>query len=93
MRTNTYSLTQTISWFASKLAILFRATCIVVCLVASSFSRAPGSLDPTFGNGGKVTTAVGYDGAHSVAIQPDGRIVIASLICLQHPIEAIEMFL
>jgi uncharacterized delta-60 repeat protein len=38
-----------------------------------------GSLDASFGTGGKVITDVGYqfDGAYSVAIQPDGRIVAA----------------
>ena len=40
---------------------------------------APGDLDPTFGSGGKVITPVGSsdDGASSVAIQPDGKIVAA----------------
>jgi len=38
-----------------------------------------GSLDTNFGTGGKVTTEVGsYDDyAHSVALQPDGKIVVA----------------
>ncbi len=37
-----------------------------------------GSLDPTFGTGGKVTTDFGSsDGGSSVAIQPDGKIVVA----------------
>ena len=38
-----------------------------------------GSLDNSFGNSGKVTTDLGtiYDYAHSVAIQPDGKIVAA----------------
>jgi uncharacterized delta-60 repeat protein/uncharacterized repeat protein (TIGR01451 family) len=35
--------------------------------------NADGSLDPTFGSGGKVTTAIG--GALGVALQPDGKIV------------------
>jgi len=40
---------------------------------------ATGSLDATFGTGGKITTAVGTDGAtaHAVAIQSDGKIVAA----------------
>lgn len=38
-----------------------------------------GSLDPTFGSGGIVTTPVGdaADQARGVALQPDGRIVVA----------------
>jgi uncharacterized delta-60 repeat protein len=38
-----------------------------------------GSLDSTFGTGGKVTTDFGssYDWAYAVAIQPDGKIVLA----------------
>jgi uncharacterized delta-60 repeat protein len=38
-----------------------------------------GKLDPTFGNGGLVVTAIDYgaDAAHDVAVQPDGMLVIA----------------
>lgn len=38
-----------------------------------------GSLDPTFGNGGRVTTAVGSneDVINAIALQPDGKIVVA----------------
>ncbi len=38
-----------------------------------------GPLDPTFGNGGKVTTAFGNDNDYgfAVALQPDGKIVMA----------------
>ncbi len=41
--------------------------------------NANGSLDNTFGSGGKVTTAIGTDDDYgeSVAIQSDGRIVVA----------------
>lgn len=36
-----------------------------------------GSLDPTFGTGGKVTTNIYlYDEAHALALQPDGKIVV-----------------
>ncbi|RCJ35362.1 hypothetical protein A6770_16185 [Nostoc minutum NIES-26] len=41
---------------------------------------AAGDLDPTFGNSGKVITPIGtsnYDGAKSVVIQADGKIVVA----------------
>lgn len=39
---------------------------------------ANGSLDPTFGSNGRVTTAVGFlnDHANSVAVQGDGKIVV-----------------
>src|SRR5690242_20170094 len=38
-----------------------------------------GDLDPTFGNGGTVTTDLnsGYDWAYAVAVQPDGKVVAA----------------
>ncbi len=39
--------------------------------------NADGSLDPTFGTGGKVTTDFGFDEAFAVALQPDGKIVAA----------------
>ena len=40
--------------------------------------EADGELDETFGTGGRVTTTIGeYAEAHAVAIQPDGRIVVA----------------
>jgi uncharacterized delta-60 repeat protein len=43
--------------------------------------NANGSLDPTFGSGGKVLTPVGSsnDQAYSVALQPDGKIVLAGI--------------
>lgn len=41
--------------------------------------NADGTLDPSFGSGGKVTTSLSgtYNSGHAVAIQPDGRIVVA----------------
>ncbi|MFN3564715.1 MAG: WD40 repeat domain-containing protein [Burkholderiaceae bacterium] len=41
--------------------------------------NADGSLDTTFGSGGKVTTAIGAsdDIAYDLALAPDGRIVVA----------------
>jgi len=41
--------------------------------------NSDGSLDTSFGTGGKVTTSIGNgnDAASSVAIQPDGKIVVA----------------
>ncbi len=40
-------------------------------------SAAPGDLDTTFGSGGKVTTDFNFSGASSVAVQADGKIVVA----------------
>lgn len=40
--------------------------------------RTDGSLDPSFGSGGMVRTDVGgHDGIRALAIQPDGRLVVA----------------
>ena len=63
---------------------------LVVAGVATNFSiggdnfalsryNIDGSLDPSFGTGGKVTTdfAGGDDRAYSVAIQPNGNIILA----------------
>ncbi|CBE67527.1 MAG: hypothetical protein F9K13_06055 [Candidatus Methylomirabilis oxygeniifera] len=38
-----------------------------------------GTLDPTFGTGGKVTTDLGspYDSARALVLQPDGKLVVA----------------
>jgi len=45
---------------------------------AGTVSAASGDLDPGFGEAGKVTTdfAGGYDPAHDVAIQPNGKAVV-----------------
>src|SRR5438105_4601308 len=45
--------------------------------LALSAYAAPGDLDPTFGSGGKVSTAIGsgHDGANAMVLQPDGKIV------------------
>ena len=40
-------------------------------------SVAPGDLDTTFGSGGKVTTFFNFSDANSVAVQADGKIVVA----------------
>jgi uncharacterized delta-60 repeat protein len=51
----------------------------IMLLSAGRAFGAPGELDPTFGNGGKVRTTIsGYDDFVSdVAIQGDGKIVVA----------------
>src|SRR2546423_1755792 len=53
---------------------------VVVALAAAGPAAAtPGDLDPTFGTAGKVLTPVGAaeDSASAVAVQPDGKIVVA----------------
>ncbi len=44
--------------------------------LSTSISAAPGDLDPTFGNGGKLTDWEGSDSAIGVAIQQDGKILV-----------------
>jgi uncharacterized delta-60 repeat protein len=50
-----------------------------VCLLGVPVQAAPGDLDPSFGEGGKVTTDVGpgSEMAAAIAIQADGKIVVA----------------
>jgi uncharacterized delta-60 repeat protein len=54
------------------------ATLLFLAITASA-GAAPGDLDPTFGDGdGKVITDFGgKDPARAVAVQPDGKIVVA----------------
>ena len=55
--------------------------------IALARYNADGSLDTSFGNGGRVTTIVRrYDSAHGIAIQADGRIVVAGEACIYGPI-------
>ena len=54
------------------------ATCVL--LAAAPTSAAPGDMDTTFGSGsGMVRTAIGTgdDRATAIALQPDGKIVVA----------------
>ena len=52
---------------------------VAACIFTSGIATAqPGSLDNTFGTGGKLTTDFGSsDGGNSVAIQSDGKILVA----------------
>jgi uncharacterized delta-60 repeat protein len=54
-------------------------TLLVVCAAPAVCLAGAGDLDPTFGDGGKVITDFGFnfDTAHALAIQADGRIVVA----------------
>lgn len=50
----------------------------VFSLFLSAIVQAAGDLDPLFGNGGKVTTDLGFgDTARAVVLQPDGKIIAA----------------
>jgi uncharacterized delta-60 repeat protein len=49
-----------------------------VVLFLGSAAAAPGDLDPTFGTAGVVQTAIGSSAtANAIALQPDGRILLA----------------
>jgi uncharacterized delta-60 repeat protein len=54
---------------------------------------ADGSLDPSFGSGGKVTTGLSspQDEARAVVIQPDGKIVVAGATWVGYQGEAIAL--
>ena len=59
---------------------LVAAGAAVACLVVGVASATPGDLDTTFGTGGKVLTDFGSssnDIAQAVAVQEDGKIVVA----------------
>jgi uncharacterized delta-60 repeat protein len=68
------------SWRAGKQAGTGALLLIVLLALApTASSAAPGDLDPSFGSAGKVVTDFGgtYGGASAVAVQPDGKIVVA----------------
>jgi uncharacterized delta-60 repeat protein len=66
---------------ASGLCLLAVASFALITTFASPAIAAGGDLDPKFGGDGRVTTNVtsGYDRANDVAIQADGRIVVAGV--------------
>src|SRR5438093_1292576 len=55
---------------------------VVGLMVSPHLFGASGSLDPTFGTGGKVTTdfSAGEDAARAVVVQPDGKIVAFGVV-------------
>src|SRR5438552_3780179 len=59
------------------------ATLIATLIAAAAASAAPGSLDSTFGAGGKTTTSFGTgsadDAAYALALQPEGKLVAAAV--------------
>jgi uncharacterized delta-60 repeat protein len=59
----------------------------VAVLLAPTLAHAAGQLDPSFGNGGRVMTDFGnpYNGATSVAMDSQGRIVASGYTNDSHP--------
>lgn len=60
-----------------------RAVCAVLCLLIPNRAlAAPGDLDRSFGQGGRITTAVGSgnDFGYGVALQPDGKLVFGGFV-------------
>jgi uncharacterized delta-60 repeat protein len=47
--------------------------------IPAAAQAVPGGLDPSFGQGGVVTTSIGpsYDDAYALAVQPDGKAIAA----------------
>src|SRR5262249_50663383 len=67
------------SLFKPKQVLLALAMVLAPTLAYSQTQS--GTLDPTFGTGGQVTTNFGLSaGASSVALQPDGKFVVAGTI-------------
>ena len=62
-----------------RISELLLAACLFSALLIPSAQATPGALDPSFGTGGKVTTAFGshHDGAGALVLQPDGKLVAA----------------
>jgi uncharacterized delta-60 repeat protein len=59
-------------------SFLLRAAMLVSLLMPLPAVGAPGDLDPTFGTGGVVTLPIAvHSYANALAIQPDGKIVLA----------------
>jgi uncharacterized delta-60 repeat protein len=52
--------------------------CLSLTLIFSEVLAQPGSLDPSFGNGGKVITDIDHfrNGTNSALVQPDGKLVV-----------------
>src|SRR5215204_4669249 len=62
---------------------VFAAVLVAFASMAAPAAAAPGDLDPSFSNDGRVSTLTSPDTfvARAVAIQPDGRIVVAGYSC------------
>ena len=62
---------------------ILAAALAALALAAAPAAAAPGELDPSFSNDGRVSTLTSPDPfvARAVAVQPDGRIVVAGYSC------------
>ena len=60
------------------------ATFLLVFSLSADLYAAPGDLDPTFGNGGVVTTRMSVHdnstGITDIEVQPDGKFLIAGVV-------------
>jgi uncharacterized delta-60 repeat protein len=65
-------------FFKKNRFVSFALALVVVLLVSTTALSADGNLDPTFGSNGIAITDLGTssDAAYSLALQPDGKIVI-----------------
>ena len=74
MKTSARASTLTVT----RLRLFLFAAAALHCLLIPSASAAAGNLDPTFGNGGKVTTSfIGEDLSYDMVLQNDGKIIVA----------------
>src|SRR5262249_2561899 len=73
-----------VSFPSPRRSLLAALTVAFLCFpgLAHHAGASDGNLDITFGNGGKVTTdfAISFDNANAVAIQSDGKIVVAGAL-------------
>src|SRR5262245_1732983 len=55
---------------------------LALALTAPRAEAAPGNLDPSFGDGGSVTTPFGesFSTAYALVLQPDGKLVAAGYV-------------
>jgi uncharacterized delta-60 repeat protein len=62
-----------------RLGEILLAACLFAALLIPSAQATPGALDPSFGTGGEVTTAIGpgRDWANALTLQLDGKLVAA----------------
>jgi len=59
-----------------------KLTILMLLATLHAMAQQAGALDPSFGNGGKVVTSLstGQDKAYGVAMQPDGKILVAGQV-------------